>query len=524
MVLIFVLAAGWLLLLPKPYHSVGLHSLASSLFFPNLIFWKEVGYFDAIAETKPLLHLWSLGVEEQFYLIWPLLLMMLGRRPRALLPALIIVVLTSFAYSCFASLHDRAAGFYSPLSRLWELGLGGILAALPISFRSNRAASLLGVLLITGSAILLNRTSVFPGALALLPTGGAAILIAFGSGFLTWRWIVSLGLISYPLYLWHWPLLSFAATSGFTSLWIKLALIVVSIALSWFTYRLVEYPIRFGKWHTSGVWGAIAATVAVASFSSIVVVSDGMPWRYQRENRPVLAMMNYPPGVDARVRECWLRAKDPFDDFRSECSRGSVLIWGDSHAGRLYSGFSASGAPVAQFTRDSCMPILREHRDTCRQSNERIIDTIIQLRPKTVILFAAWLSYGIRWPAPDDFVNSLRSSISRIRPSVEEIIVLGPAPVWEPNLPMKVFAEWNVQGHLPDRLTPSAKVYRNVDKILAAAAVNEKAKFISVFEALCDESGCLTHTPPSRSNLLSWDNGHLTTDGARFVLDALRLR
>src|ERR1700722_19961193 len=183
---------GWLRLPPARYQSLGLHTLAGAFFFPNLLSWSEVGYFDLAAETKPLLHLWSLGVEEQFYLVWPLLLLIL--RGRWLTAGLSVIVAVSFAYSFYATGHDSAAAFYAPWSRLWELGIGGILASTNWRVKGREFISVLGVGLVVVSTIILNDTSPFPGALALLPVGGAALVIVFGSRLLANNWPVSIGL------------------------------------------------------------------------------------------------------------------------------------------------------------------------------------------------------------------------------------------------------------------------------------------------------------------------------------------
>jgi peptidoglycan/LPS O-acetylase OafA/YrhL len=518
------LAAGWLLLAPPAYGTLGLHALAGTLFFPNFIFWHEVGYFDAAAETKPLLHLWSLGIEEQFYLLWPLLLMLLGRRPKILVQSLCIIVAASLAYSCYATFRSPAAAFYSPISRLWELGAGGILFIMVRHPSRNDILSSLGVVLIAASAFLLKKTSPFPGLAAVPPVAGAVLIIASGSRILERRLPELLGRISYPLYLWHWPLLSFATTNGMDSPQQRMALVIVSLLLSTLTYQLIEKPIRFGGLRTIGVVASCTAMVSLAGFSGFVFLTRGIPERLPPDVMAALDLTRYEPETDARYPACWLDAMAPFESYARECRTGTTLIWGDSHAARLYSGFKGTGIDVAQFTRNGCMPSLdTKLQSTCDASNADIIAEVERLKPRRVILFAAWLNHGTNWQVNDDRAETIERAVARLKRTVDDVLVIGPAPVWTPDLPSEVFRFWSTNRRLPDRMKPVARPYHDVDVALAATVKPHGARFISLYDALCDPNGCITHTPTSRSDLLSWDYGHFTTSGARSVVQLLQL-
>jgi peptidoglycan/LPS O-acetylase OafA/YrhL len=518
-VLAGVLAIGWLLLLPATYQSLGLHAFAGALFFPNLLSWSEVGYFDASAEAKPLLHLWSLGVEEQFYLLWPLLLAILSRKQIWLNIGLSVIIAGSLFYSYYATAHQPAAAFYSPLSRLWELGVGGFLATANLRLQNRDSLSLLGLVLIVGCAFVLTKTSPFPGWRALLPVGGAALVIVFGSNLLSRNWPARMGLISYPLYLWHWPLLSFAAMAGVASVAAKLAIVVVSVFLAELTTRFIELPIRFGHLRRSGVSISLAAMVLIIGCSSVIWRGGGIPSRYPREIQPVLATMQYDPASDARVPQCWLNNASAFEDYSHECAVGATLIWGDSHAARLYAGLKKDGVDVAQFTRDSCPPPIGGGYEICAQSNDAILKKIAELKPKKVILFAAWGTYNEDGPRDIRFTQTL----IRLKEIVDDVVVLGPAPFWSPDLPTQVYNFWRLSGLLPDRLQPRPIYYRRMDDALSGAANAANVRFISVFNALCNQDGCLTHTPESKGDLLTWDDGHLTLAGARFLATLVHL-
>jgi len=259
LVICFCLAFGWIILTAAEYEQLGRHVVAGAVFVSNIMFWKEAGYFDNAADTKPLLHLWSLGIEEQFYIVWPLFLAIFWRYSRHLAWAFLGVLGVSLIYSVVVVRHDVVADFYSPLTRFWELALGAALAHSasnqPAPDTLNRSLiSWLGLCLILGAAFFLQKSFLFPGAWALLPTLGAACMITAGENawlnrqVLSHRLVVWVGLISYPLYLWHWPLLTFARImeSGTPSVEVRFWLVVSSFVLAWLTYRYLERPVRSG--------------------------------------------------------------------------------------------------------------------------------------------------------------------------------------------------------------------------------------------------------------------------------------
>jgi peptidoglycan/LPS O-acetylase OafA/YrhL len=280
-VLLACMVAGWFLLFSIEYMVLGKHVAGSAAFISNFVLWNEAGYFDKSAEAKPLLHIWSLGIEEQFYIVWPLLLYLTWKRKIGTLAFLLLLLVATFMLNVRTVASDAAADFYSPLTRFWELMAGAILAYLSlykldpgwISRNVPRPAlkmigalaapdpatcnvkALSGLLLIAVAVVMFNGTMGYPGWWALLPVIGTYLMLAAGpdawinSKLLAARALVAIGLISYPLYLWHWSLLSFIrivdgqAPSPETA---ALA-ILISVVLAWLTYLFVEKPTRFGK-------------------------------------------------------------------------------------------------------------------------------------------------------------------------------------------------------------------------------------------------------------------------------------
>lgn len=269
-VLAACLAVGWGHLLPPQFAALGKHALGGASFSSNFLLWKESGYFDASAITKPLLHLWSLGVEEQFYLLYPALMWAASKRRIPPIIAVSVLGLASFVLNATSVHGDRAMDFYSPQTRFWELMVGAAMAALPKEQSgafSSDAHSAAGILMLGMGVFLLDKNSEFPGWLALLPVVGAALLISSGQhawvnrSLLSRRLMVWIGLISFPLYLWHWPLLSFAhlLTYQEPSVPLRLALLALSILLAWLVYALVERPIRRSRFPELSAWILLGA-------------------------------------------------------------------------------------------------------------------------------------------------------------------------------------------------------------------------------------------------------------------------
>jgi len=403
---------------------------------------------------------------------------------------------------------------------------------------SDDLVSALGLLLLVGAAFGITRDNAFPGYWALVPVAGAVLLILAGPEpwanrvLLANKLMVFVGLISYPLYLWHWPILSFAriVESGIPAQEIRIAAVALSFALAWLTYRLVEKPIRFGR----QTWikpVALSMVLAVAGYIGYDAFQrNGLAFRVPEEVRH-LVNFNYEYAQDARAGRCWLSQEESADGFGGECiavprsaESHSILLWGDSHAARLYPGLRATmGDRIAlsQLTRNSCPPILGFGYTACRKGNDHVVSQIRNLVPTTVVMFAAWNRYQKAWSPESAAGQALLESIRSLKQlGIKNIVVLGPAPEWNDAMPRLVYKAWkdSQPRSIPERLTSGMKPeVREVDMRLQEMFSSEQVRYVSVLQILCRQDGCLTHVPGTSRGLLTWDYGHLTTEGAVFV-------
>ncbi len=526
-VLVFSLVAGWYLLLPTELISLCRNIVAGALFSSNLMLLSEVGYFDLAARSKPLLHLWSLGIEEQFYLVWPLLLFIVPRRH--LIAAIVVALLASFALNIEMMGDHPSSAFYLPFPRAWELMAGALLTQVPTLARwSKEALGVCGLALIVASLFLFNASTPFPGWAALLPVVGTATLI-LSEGSLASRWTfehrtaVNVGLISYPLYLWHWPLLVFAELYRFkppTDIQRGL-LIGATFVLAWLTYKLLELPIRKAGIVLVRPLGAVMAGLAIIA----VVPSLGFVPRLPDAIAQLITVT--PPAASAtRIHECMLLETDA-SDFSADCAdktRPLIAIWGDSTAAALVPGFrklqETEAFGLAQYTVTSCEPVIDRQSPTkhCAERNRKIVDLIGKAAPDVVLLHAGW---GL-----NDTADELRPTIDALRArGIARIVIVGPVPVWRGGLPNAVANHyWRTQSVLPER-TPLYFDRGSGDENLRKVAATLGVDYISARNAFCNGDGCISRVGTS---LVASDAVHLTETGAillaRSILGQLRMR
>lgn len=365
-VLLACLLVGWITLLPDEYRQIGKHLLAAAGFVSNVEFWREAGYFDVAGVRKPLLHLWSLGVEEQFYLFWPCCLLLIHRKWWAS-QALAAFMLFSFTANVLLAPGHGSAVFYLPFTRLWQLLLGYAALRFTRSCYAERvtgASSLcaaMGIVLIAGSAFLINGAANYPSWRGLFPTFGAALVMVAGGN--TWvnrrvlssRPFVLVGLISYPLYLWHWPLLSFATILARPTAQLKLVLVATSFLLAWITWRYVEMGIRRSR-NPHAAPRLVGVLVTISLCGVFVLATRGADFRPQYKNSwaAIQDVSAHFQGADCEV---------PHRDLNlcTQSKRGPVdaVVIGDSHAEAIFQGLALDpNRNWLLLGNSSCPPVL----------------------------------------------------------------------------------------------------------------------------------------------------------------------
>jgi peptidoglycan/LPS O-acetylase OafA/YrhL len=457
LVLVACSVAGGLVLEPDEYRALGKHVVAGATFTSNFAFFNEAGYFDSAAELKPLLHLWSLGIEEQFYIIWPVLVVVASRRSRSLPGVMLGLLAASFATAVWWADIDRNAVFYLPVPRLWELLIGAVLAY--ASFNRQRqvllagagegsprkrtalpgrvireTCAVVGALLIAVAVVWIDPAQPFPGVSALLPTTGAALLLAAGDE----AWInrrvlgssglVFVGLISYPLYLWHWPVLVFAriVEAGPLSPALRLAAIAVSLALAWLTYRGVETWVRSNR--SRAVTGSLLASMAAVVVAGIVVLGqDGLVGGARREaaaGSGKAPASYFPCPADSSKAEAAL----------DHCVRSSVraperIVFGDSHAESLFHGLAArDDHSWLLLANNSCPPVrgIRVQADhpLCTEKTEHALQVLLQQNVARTVVLVFFGNYMLDVDLAADHLRT-HTGPSTVRMSSTEIGATG---------------------------------------------------------------------------------------------------
>lgn len=564
-VLVVVIAlsfiAGWFLLLPKEFMELGKHIVGGVGFVANFTLWNDAGYFDVLPELKPLLHLWSLGVEEQFYLLWPLMLFIVWKIFPVWISHLKLMtyfvasaLLLSFVSNIALVTTKPDLVFYFPFTRFWEIFTGAALCIFliqhpPSGFakRKTDLLSIFGLVLILIAVVELNKNSLFPGWWAILPTIGTACVIAAGHD--AWlnkivfsnNALVGIGLISYPLYLWHWPILSFVYMKvGSLPYGVdKIAVLVSSFFLALLSYKLVETPIRHIHSKKLVVSSLLGLSIALGALGIAVYKLGGVPSRIAKsvedKEMPIelQEMLNPDFGgyisKEWREHKCFLAKGEDAEQYGNECiernQKPLVFLWGDSHAAALYSGLKAfqkkKKFAIAQYTASACPPVINwdgNINKLCREINNHNISLIRQMKPEIVILQAAWYWSEYDWKKVAETINELKKI------GISRIILTGPVPNWKEKVPYTIISYYRNFKKLPASHTTFGVDINEISKIdrqLEEFSREHNVTFISIYQTLCNSEGCMLSIGNDIRKVSSLDYGHLSVSASEFVIESV---
>lgn len=526
--------------LPSEFLAYSKSLIAATLSASNFYFWSTTSYFSAPAGTEPLLHTWSLAVEEQFYIFWPLCLWLAFRflRNRVLLATSLVAAL-SFALSAVGAFTHPTATFYLVPTRAWELLLGAMLALglfpSPANARVREVLSLMGFLLICSSVFLIRSYMPFPGLLAAPACIGALLIILAGRDgpslvgrLLSWRPIAFIGLISYSVYLWHWPLVVFQRDYGIFLIPgapgrdQKLLVIACSLILGALSWKFVEQPFRVGRRRPARALLFQVATAAATVFVAVGAVTwaaGGFPGRYSRHQLRLAAYLNYDRAGSAKKDACFLDTGH--ESFPAHClklsrTKPNVLLLGDSHAAELWYGLRSEYPHIhfLQATASDCFPVLDhgwQEAPSCVHAINRVLQGYLATHHVSMVVIAA------RWKA--SYLHRIAQTLSWLHSRSIPVTLVGPTLIFDMPLPrLMMTAARTDDARLINQSWNHA--LWGLDHKMSRIARAHHAAYISMLRLFCSPQAC--DTTDAEGMPLIFDDEHLTTQGSLFVARRLK--
>lgn len=511
-----------------------------ALFTSNIYFYKQGGYFETATELKPFFHTWSLAVEEQFYVIFPLLLMAVKtwRRP-LLLVFLFVLSLASLVYAQWNIADSPDWTYYMLPTRAWELLAGAMIAVLLLKRPKpvvnpllSEFASFMGLTMILLSMIFITSKTPHPSVYTLVPILGSAFIIATSNNSVWFRQIlgsrimVGIGLISYSLYLWHQPLFALYRVhiQAVIPLGAQLFLMALSFLFALISWKWIEQPTRHSRWPDKKILlTALCASLGFFILGRIGKHTRGLEFLLPEETRKLHAFKFYERKQIYRESLCFLEPHQSADSFARDCQakvadkNSHILLWGDSHAASLYHGLHKEWPhALSQFTASNCPPLLDveiDHRPHCREINAHVFKVISTSQPRAVILNANWSAHFGSLDASLLLTTLKKLNALPFRP---QVLVVGGLPQWMPSLVDVIKTH-----HLPFKegiYVPSSELQSIAEadvKLQAFTSRFSNVQFLSPVRIACEKEACLaTVTFNNQLEVMAWDSAHLTANGS----------
>ncbi|WMN20277.1 acyltransferase family protein [Pseudomonas piscis] len=593
--LLLVLASsfsfGWFALLADEYKQLGRHIAAGAAFISNFALWSEAGYFDRSAEVKPLLHLWSLGVEEQFYIVWPLLLWVAWKRRVSFLLVAILIAVISFCFNVLEVRKDPVATFYFPQTRFWELLCGSILAWLGLHRKEQffnfkvavgrairkillsrsagsevaifaNVASALGFVFLIFGFWRINHGLAFPGVWALAPVLGATLIIAAGPEawlnrrILSNRLCVWFGLISFPLYLWHWPILSFLRIieSDMPSPGVRIAAVLLAIGLAWITYRFIERQVRSAGRDKLKLRVLVLLMGGCALVGIITYGSDGFESRkgLAKTADSIELARDYPhkPYRNEACDRMYPELKSLFFCQVSKSSPPEVLILGDSHSNQYYKSFARklSRLSVMNLGEQNCLPFsTSKYMDSvaCKAKFESVVEFAVNTQSiKVIYLSGYWsalaaagfsienenyrLPKSLAEESANSFVKNGRRLLSILSETGKKIILIEDTPDLDFNIrscfnirPLTLVERPPREYCAVSRSEYESRYKTYADTLFRITSAAPAVEVYSPMNLLCDKGSCAASR---QGKPIYYNSDHLTLFGADLVVDDILAR
>lgn len=561
--------AGWFFLTPTAFVDYANSQKATLFFISNIEFWKTSSdYFGSGVELAPLLHTWSLAVEEQFYLFFPLLLIAIAKLgPRWWKMVVSTIALLSFVASVWMTSRFPVANFYLSPFRAWELGAGALLA-LGIGQSWNRpifaeVLSWLGIILIAASIAFMDDATPFPGLSALPSVLGASLIIFANSRsttqvskLLSWRPVVWMGLISYSLYLWHWPVLVYAriiTEAHELPALVSTGCVILSVLLAWISWRFIEQPFRkrqSGKSKsTARVFAATGAGIlCLASLSGFIHEKDGMLGQFSEDRLAIYTKAKQRPSLDLYCTS--LDVDDEPCRFGAEAAPVTALIFGDSHASAMLNGFdtyfASQNTSAVAFVKSACPPLLGVYRvdrgqtHQCDKHNAAVVSKMREFPDlDTVYLAARWALATEGSRATNEMgrpavlaktgsyntaiqnnaaiaKEGLEATVSEIRNLGLNVVILAGVPEMPFDVAEAILRKPISSNTLPSAQSVAARNHR-ADLMLESVSNEYDARIVRPMDFLCDTVCIAEH----EGFLLYRDDDHLSAYGSNWLLPKL---
>jgi peptidoglycan/LPS O-acetylase OafA/YrhL len=535
-VLLACLPFAWFGLYRNDLDQFSASLVSVTTFISNFYFWRSSSYFDTASELKPLLHTWSLAVEEQYYLLFPVFLMLVRKAgTRWIVSLLAAVAISSLCLAQWASSNTPSLNFYLLPTRFWELLTGGFIAYYfcwrPQAEHGKAVSqfgSALGLALIVYSMLAFDIRTPFPSFYTLAPTLGASLIILFATHetlvgkVLGSKWAVGMGLVSYSAYLWHHPLFAFVRYENVDEPphWLMAILSVIAIALAYFSWKYIETPFRKKRFSRRTIFISSLAGLLFFAFSGYALPRLKTTYPLTVEEQKIYAYMSYDFAGETRRNICFLdSATQGPSSFPDECNKidtkmPTLLLWGDSHAAALSVGLRSLHGNVIQYTADSCPPIVGRDFVTaryCSAINHFVLDEIARIKPNDVVMDAYWYAYGNRI----SLLSSTLEAVHNASPS-SRITLVGNVPVWPGSLPLLMLKHRiPFENPIYVRLS-SYQNLKSLDAKLQALTEIKGAHFVSALEVFCKDELCQATTLEDGAlALTTFDYAHLTKAASR---------